>query len=108
MKQPKCIRTVKIKTGAFPNGNAHNPKTLFRLLKNTRFQSVIYNWDDSNPDEVTWEHFLEVELAKQLRIKKIPWPKVIRCLHSVDLKKKELKMAIFVPNQFFLGILSWK
>ena len=100
-------RIVKIKTKLLSQ-NMYNRKNVFGALKRVSFKSVKYDWDDPNPDVVTWEHFLEREFARMLKIRCIPWSKVMKSQRKEDLKAKELRMAISVPGHFLVGILSWQ
>ena len=98
---------VDVKTGIFPQ-SAYNARNVFGLLKGKCFTKIAYNWDDHNPDEITWTHFLEVQLARLLARNLIPWPKVIHCQTKVYPKNKEVRIAISVPKQFVVGILKWR
>ena len=100
-------KQVRVKTGVQPQ-SAYNPKNVFDFLKNVAFRTVAYDWDDSNPDEITWQHFLEMELAKVLRKNCVPWPDVYRCQCKNNSKTKEIKMVISMKDRFLAGILSWK
>ena len=100
-------RIVHVKTNTLPR-EEYNPRNVYGSLKALPYRCVKYDWDDPHPDIITWEHFLEKELAIALRSQKIPWHKVIRCQRKFCPGVQEIKMAISLSDRFLVGVLSWK
>lgn len=100
-------KIVHVKTNTLPR-ESYNPRNVYGSLKALPYRSVEYDWDDPRPDLITWEHFLEKELALALRNQKIPWHKVICCQRKFCPSAQEIKMAISLNDRFLVGVLSWK
>lgn len=87
--------------------HAYDPKNPFKALDNVQSYPVTYDWDDPHPDVATLEDLLDREFAKEFIAKGIRWKDVRKLARNVDLRKRELKVAISVPGYVAVGSLSW-
>lgn len=86
---------------------AYDSKNPFKALDDVQSYSVTYDWDDPHPDVATLEDLLDGEFAKEFIDKGIRWKDIRKLVRNVDLRKRELKVAMSVPECVAVGSLSW-
>lgn len=98
--------TVTGKMAVVPS-DAYDPKNPFGALDSAQPFSVPHDRDDSHPDVATLGDLLELEFARELIPKGIPWTHVKILERNEDWGKRELKVAMSVSGRMVVGSLSW-